>query len=73
MSMAIFTMAAPVRLPLRHCSIHSLPSWIVNSMSCMSVKYCSRWCWMSFSSLYTSGITSSSEGYFDARSSSEIF
>ena len=26
MSMAIFTMAAPVRLPLRHCSIQSLPS-----------------------------------------------
>ena len=25
-SMAIFTMAAPVRLPLRVCSIHSLPS-----------------------------------------------
>ena len=44
MSMAILTIAAPVRLPLRHWSIQSLPSWIVNSMSCMSLKYCSRWC-----------------------------
>ena len=71
--MAILTMAAPVRLPLRHWSIQSLPSWIVNSMSCMSVKYCSRWCWISLSSLYTSGITSSSEGYLALRSSSEMF
>lgn len=51
MSIAILTMAAPVRLPLRHWSIHNLPSWIVNSMSCMSLKYCSRWCWISSSSL----------------------
>ena len=36
MSIAIRTIAAPVRLPLRVCSIQRLPSWIVNSTSCMS-------------------------------------
>ena len=30
------TAAKPVRLPLRVCSIHSLPFWMVNSMSCTS-------------------------------------
>ncbi len=35
-SMAMRTIAAPVRLPLRVCSIQRLPSWIVNSTSCMS-------------------------------------
>ena len=30
-----------VRLPVRVCSIHSLPSSMVNSMSCMSRKCCS--------------------------------
>ena len=38
MSIAILSMAAPVRLPLRVWSIHSLPSCMVNSRSCMSVK-----------------------------------
>jgi hypothetical protein len=28
--------AGAVRLPLRVCSIQSLPCWTVNSMSCMS-------------------------------------
>ena len=73
MSMAILTIAAPVRLPLRHWSIQSLPSWIVNSMSCISLKYCSRWCCISLSSLYTAGITSSSEGYLLRRSASDTF
>ena len=36
MSQAIFTAAAPVRLPLRVCSMNSVPRSIVNSMSCMS-------------------------------------
>ena len=36
-SMAMFSAAVPVRLPLRHCNIKSLLSWIVNSISCMSV------------------------------------
>ena len=34
----VLSMAAPVRLPLRVWSIHSLPSCMVNSRSCMSVK-----------------------------------
>jgi hypothetical protein len=37
MSQAIFTAAAPVRLPVRVWSIQSLPRSIVNSMSCMSL------------------------------------
>mmetsp|Transcript_6562 Transcript_6562/g.23134 ORF Transcript_6562/g.23134 Transcript_6562/m.23134 type:complete len:360 (-) Transcript_6562:999-2078(-) len=37
MSQAIFTAALPVRLPARHCSMNSLPSCTVNSMSCMSL------------------------------------
>jgi hypothetical protein len=37
MSQAIFTAAAPVRLPVRVCSIQSLPRSMVNSMSCMSL------------------------------------
>jgi hypothetical protein len=28
---------AAVRLPMRVCSIQSLPCWMVNSMSCMSL------------------------------------
>mmetsp|Transcript_26972 Transcript_26972/g.58960 ORF Transcript_26972/g.58960 Transcript_26972/m.58960 type:complete len:445 (+) Transcript_26972:1164-2498(+) len=36
-STAILTAAAPVRLPPRHCSMNSLPSCTVNSMSCMSL------------------------------------
>ena len=36
MSQAIFTAAAPVRLPLRVCSMKSVPFSIVNSMSCTS-------------------------------------
>ncbi len=35
-SMAILTIAAPVRFPLRVCSNQSFPSWIVNSRSCIS-------------------------------------
>ena len=35
-SMAILTIAAPVRLPLRVCRNQSFPSCTVNSMSCMS-------------------------------------
>ena len=35
-STAIFSAAFAVRLPLRVCSIHSLPRSTVNSMSCMS-------------------------------------
>ena len=35
-SIAIFTIAVPVRFPLRVCKNHSLPSCTVNSMSCMS-------------------------------------
>ena len=34
MSTAKRTPAKPVRLPLRVCSIQSLPFWTVNSMSC---------------------------------------
>jgi len=37
MSTAICTAAAAVRLPLRVWSIQRLPSWMVNSMSCMSL------------------------------------
>ena len=37
MSQAIFTAAAPVRLPLRVCSMNSVPFSIVNSMSCTSL------------------------------------
>ena len=37
MSTAILSAACAVRLPLRVCSIHSLPRSTVNSMSCMSV------------------------------------
>ena len=37
-STAIRTAARPVRLPLRVCSIQSLPSSTVNSKSCMSLK-----------------------------------
>ncbi len=35
-STAMRTAAGPVRLPLRVCSMYSLPSWMVNSKSCMS-------------------------------------
>ena len=35
-SIAIFTIAAPVRLPLRVCKNQSLPSCTVNSISCIS-------------------------------------
>ena len=35
-SIAIFTLAVPVRLPLRVCKNHKWPSCTVNSMSCMS-------------------------------------
>ncbi len=37
MSTAIRSAAAPVRLPTRVCSIHSLPCSMVNSVSHMSV------------------------------------
>ena len=37
MSQAIFTAAAPVRLPLRVWSIQSLPRSMVNSVSCISL------------------------------------
>ena len=37
MSQAIFTAAAPVRLPFRVCSMNSLPRSMVNSMSCTSL------------------------------------
>ena len=40
-STAILTAAAAVLLPLLVCSIHNLPSSMVNSMSCMSVVCCS--------------------------------
>ena len=36
MSTAIFNAALAVRLPVRVCNIQSLPSWMVNSISCMS-------------------------------------
>lgn len=72
MSIAIFTIAVPVRFPARVCSIHSLPCWMVNSISCMSLKYSSSFCSISKSSLAHSGIVSSRDGYFNARSSSEI-
>ena len=36
-STATRTAAGPVRLPLRVCSMYSLPSWMVNSKSCMSL------------------------------------
>ncbi len=61
MSMAILRAATPVRLPIRHWSIQSLPSWIVNSMSCMSWKCSSSLSWMSSNCLYTSGIAFSSD------------
>jgi hypothetical protein len=51
MSIAMFRAAVPVRLPTRHCSIHSLPSWMVNSMSSMSVKCFSSVVRMSSNSL----------------------
>ena len=35
-SAAIRTAAGPLRLPIRHCSIHKRPDWMVNSMSSMS-------------------------------------
>ena len=38
MSAANFSAAAAVRLPLRVWSMNSLPSWMVNSMSCTSLK-----------------------------------
>ena len=38
MSMANFSAAAAVRLPLRVWSMNSLPSWMVNSKSCTSLK-----------------------------------
>jgi hypothetical protein len=36
MSTAMRTAAAPVRLPVRVCSIQSFPRSMVNSQSCMS-------------------------------------
>ena len=42
MSRAILTAAKPVRLPLRVCNIHNLPSSTVNSTSCTSRKCFSR-------------------------------
>ncbi len=41
-SMENLSAAAAVRLPLRVWSMNSLPSWIVNSMSCTSLKCFSR-------------------------------
>mmetsp|Transcript_29085 Transcript_29085/g.81398 ORF Transcript_29085/g.81398 Transcript_29085/m.81398 type:complete len:301 (+) Transcript_29085:1433-2335(+) len=41
-SKATLTAARPVRFPLRVCSIQSLPSSMVNSMSCMSLKFFSN-------------------------------
>ena len=51
MSIAMLSAAVPVRLPTRHCSIQSLPSWIVNSMSSMSVKCFSSFVRMASSAL----------------------
>ena len=39
---AMRTAARPVRLPLRVWSMNSLPSWMVNSKSCTSLKCVSR-------------------------------
>mmetsp|Transcript_14325 Transcript_14325/g.35472 ORF Transcript_14325/g.35472 Transcript_14325/m.35472 type:complete len:246 (+) Transcript_14325:2367-3104(+) len=55
MSVATLSAAAPVRLPLRVCSMYSLPSCTVNSMSCMSFMWRSRPVVMASSSLYVSG------------------
>ena len=41
-SMENFSAAAAVRLPLRVWSMKSLPSWMVNSTSCTSLKCASR-------------------------------
>mmetsp|Transcript_14086 Transcript_14086/g.33213 ORF Transcript_14086/g.33213 Transcript_14086/m.33213 type:complete len:403 (+) Transcript_14086:829-2037(+) len=38
-STAMRMAAGPVRFPLRHCSMKRMPSWMVNSMSCMSLKW----------------------------------
>ena len=43
-STATFTIALPVRLPLRACSMNSRPRSIVNSRSCMSRKWSSSCC-----------------------------
>ena len=42
MSMENFSAAIAVRLPLRVWSMNTLPSWIVNSKSCTSLKWLSR-------------------------------
>ena len=44
------------------CSIHSLPSWTVNSMSWMSRKCASSLAQAAFSSAKTSGMSASSDG-----------
>ncbi len=62
MSTAILNSANEVRLPVLVWSIQSFPRWMVNSTSCISLKWRSRIERISKSCPYTSGISSSREG-----------
>ena len=61
-STAIFTAALAVLLPFLHCKRYNFPSWMVNSISCMSLLCFSSFSLTSLSSLYIWGIDSSIEG-----------
>jgi len=58
-SIAIFKAAVPVRFPTRHCNMNNLPSWIVNSMSSISLNASSKRLRISNNSVYESAQASS--------------
>mmetsp|Transcript_45450 Transcript_45450/g.73758 ORF Transcript_45450/g.73758 Transcript_45450/m.73758 type:complete len:205 (+) Transcript_45450:2056-2670(+) len=62
MSTAICSAAWAVRLPVRVCSMYSVPRCMVNSMSCISLKCSSSFARMTMSSWNRLGITSSRDG-----------
>ena len=73
MSVAMRTIAGPVRLPDRVCRIHSRPCCTVNSMSCMSRKCCSNRWQAAASAAYVPGRVASIEaGAPAARAASTI-
>jgi len=57
MSIENFSAALAVRLPLRVCNMKTLPSWMVNSKSCTSLKCFSRVMRILSSSLNACGMT----------------
>ena len=61
-STAILTPALAVLLPFLHCKRYNFPSWMVNSISCISLLCFSNFSLTSLSCLYISGMASSIDG-----------